>query len=305
MTAPQAGTVVGVEELRRAWRAVQDGDFRSSLTRRTSSAGHARDSGHTRSTGGGPAPGVGWVPVGPVVVVVGCAGSVGATTTALAVATAAGAARVVECCTLTASGLVAASTGELGRHRSGWNQGHRDQVLLERTDRLLVGVEEVPVPAGVDGRFDLTVVDVGWDPATALGTRSWIADLLRDGAPVVAVAAPTIPGLRRLEGTLALLPACRVVAAVRGPCPGLGLSPGRGLRVGRGLRRGRWLKGVEHTAGPLTRDLIRRGGLVEVPHDAGLAVRGLTSAPLPAAVLAAGAHLYRLTQPANLKGNPS
>lgn len=280
MTTVPARAAVGVEELRRAWRAVQDGQFRGS-TARAGSAGPAsaasrvrRDSSH-------------WVASGPVLAVVGCAGSVGASTVALAVATAAGAARVLECCTVTASGLAGASTAELGRDVSGWCQGNRGQVLLERTGEVLLGVDEVPRPSPVGRRLDLSVIDVGWELGAALATPSWIADLLRSGGPVIAVTSATIPGLRRLEGALALLAHTPVVAAVVGP------------------RRRRWPKGVEHTAGPLTRHLIRREDLVEVPHDAGLAVRGLDPTPLPAAVLGAGQHLHRRTQPEPRKGTPS
>ena len=313
---PPARAAVGVEELRRAWRAVQDGDFQS----RTARPPHAR-SGRSGTSGGsigsagssGSAPKAGsagraapawtsldWAQGQPAVVVLGCSGSVGATTTALAIATAAGAARVVECCPTACSGLVAAATGELGRHRSGWVQGQRDQVLLERTDGLVVTVQDVPAPAEPKRRCDLTVVDVGWDVATVLASRSWVGELLREGGPVVAVTGPSVPGVRRLERVLSLLPTTsRVVVAAVDPHRG-----GRVLRANGRRACGQWLAGVEHSIGPVARDLIRRGALVEVPHDAALAVHGLTSAPLPDAVLAAGTHLLRLTQPTDFKGNP-
>ena len=65
-----------------------------------------------------------------------CASAYGATTFALALATAANTdARVVECSSATTSGLAAASTAELGAHPSGWVQGSRGEVLLQRTER--------------------------------------------------------------------------------------------------------------------------------------------------------------------------
>ena len=76
-----------------------------------------------------------------------CAGAYGATTFALALATAANTdARVVECSSATTSGLAAASTAELGAHPSGWVQGSRGDVLLQRTGVALASVHDVPSP---------------------------------------------------------------------------------------------------------------------------------------------------------------
>ena len=78
----------------------------------------------------------------------GCAGSSGATTVALAMGLSAVApVRVVECGSVTTSGLAAASTAELGLHPDGgWLQGRRDHVQLERASEILPGPHTVPHP---------------------------------------------------------------------------------------------------------------------------------------------------------------
>ena len=73
-------TVVSVAELRRAWQAVQDGRFRPGSTDLPRRRMHARQAG-----AGAGAP---WNPGVPVLPVLGCHGSAGATTVAAAVATA-------------------------------------------------------------------------------------------------------------------------------------------------------------------------------------------------------------------------
>src|SRR3954447_26723702 len=143
---------VSVDELKRAWVAVQEGHFRPTtrphpLARSRCAADLASNDLASHSTNHGP--GHGWTPepYELVLPVIGCAGSVGTTTVALGVALAADtSARVVECCSVTASGLAAASSDELGLHESGWRQGKRDRVLLERANDLLIRVDEVPMP---------------------------------------------------------------------------------------------------------------------------------------------------------------
>ena len=121
---------VSVDELKRAWSALQAGRFRTR-------AGAIREPGQPAP----PPAGNRWEPgLGErVLPVIGCVGSCGASTIALALAgSAAFPARVVECSSVTASGLVAASTAELGLHESGWTRGTRDGVLLERASKVLV-----------------------------------------------------------------------------------------------------------------------------------------------------------------------
>lgn len=282
---------VSVDELKRAWAAVQAGHFR----RRPSGealrhagarpvAGLAAD--HVASQPPADDPGQVWAPepFEQVLPVVGCVGSAGATTVALTVALAAGfSARVVECCSMTVSGLAAASTAELGLHESGWRQGKRDQVLLERASGVWVRGDQVPMPTtassagGASAAGALTVLDIGWELGHLLATRCWLNQTVRDAHIVVAVTPATVPGLRRLEGALELLGFDRTIAAVVGP------------------RFKKWPTSVRHSAGPNTRRLLEHERLVEIPKDPALAVTGLDSAALPPRVLQAAGRLLDRT----------
>ena len=270
---------VSVDELKRAWSAVQAGRFRTG-------------NGVTRELRE-PAPppaGNGWEP-GPgerVLPVIGCAGSCGASTISLALAGAAAfPARVVECSSVTASGLAAASTAELGLHESGWTRGTRDGVLLERASNVLVSMEEVPTPSVPDRIIGLTVLDVGWEIGQVLTTPAWLGEQVRSADLVVLVTTATVPGLRRLEGALELLAGTSTCAAVIGP------------------KRKKWPRPVGYSAGPLTRALEAAGRLVDVPQDRALAIAGLDATPLPTPLLDAAAALLRLLPPADttMKGN--
>ena len=102
-------------ELRRAWAALDAGQFAEA---------HEPQRPAQRWT---PAQGE------RVLAVIGAHGTAGASTLALAIATAAAPARVVECASTSRSGLVGAATAELGG-RDGWLRGTRDKVVLERWD---------------------------------------------------------------------------------------------------------------------------------------------------------------------------
>ncbi len=270
MTA-QAMRPVAVDELRRAWLAVQAGDFSRSGYKQRAVAPAL------------PATAVEWTPAPDefVIPVVGAAGSCGATTVALALATSVeGPARVVECASASASGLAAASTAELGADGHGWVYGTRDHVHLERADGFRENPDTVPTPSPTDAPV-VTVVDVGSQLAQVLAGHGWLTSLLADAPTVVVVARATVPGLRRLESSLHLLDADRAVAAALGP-------PHR-----------RWPRAVAHTVGALTGALIDSGRLVEIPEDRTLAVHGLTPDPLPARLVTAGGVLL-----SHLEGNP-
>lgn len=275
---PSAGgrPAVSVDELRRAWRAVQAGDFRRQGPR------GATRSGATAKTGG-----AGWAPAAGerVVPVIGAAGSLGASTLAVALALAARCpARVVECCSAAASGLAAASTAELGVHATGWCRGRRGQVLLERVAGPVSTVDEVPEPTPAEHDDQLTILDIGWDAGHLAISRGWPAATVRSAAALVVVTTATVPGFRRLDVALELLDAGarpsvdRVALAVVGP------------------RRKKWPRGVERSARPAGRRLLDSGRLVEVPQDRALAAAGLDSRPLPAALTAAAARLLSLTE---------
>jgi hypothetical protein len=253
---------VSVAELQRAWHAVKSGQFRRAVQ---------EDSPTTQSLRAQTVPS--WTPSRneQVLPVVRCASAYGATTFALALATAANTdARVVECSSATTSGLAAASTAELGTHPSGWVQGSRGDVLLQRTGVTLASLHDVPSPTRAE-KSTLTVLDAGWELGQVLNTPSWVAAQLSQAAAIIVVTCATVPGLRHLEGALALLDGTPTVVAVLGP------------------PRKRWPKPVQHTAGALTRAADQAGHLVVIPWDPRLAVAGLDSTPLPQTLLNAAA----------------
>ena len=234
-----------------------------------------------------PRPGAGsaWAPPGQgrVVSVVPAHAGCGASTVALALATAAGCpARVVECASAAASGLVAASTAELGVDDTGWARGRRDAVIVERVGDVIWSVGEVPPPGR--SAVEVTVLDVAWEAGQVVGAASWLADQVStDSGRVVLVASMTVPGMRRLEEALALLPDALVVVALAGPPPARRLA-----------------RAVTGSTGPRTRHLDRGGRCVPVAWDPRLAVTGVDSAALPRALLTSARRL--LTTP--LPGTP-
>lgn len=281
----QQPAAVSVEELRQAWTALRDGRFRTPRTGIPTPAWPAH-----------PEPASAWVPglVEQVVTVIGCGGSTGATTTALAVATVAGrlpqgrGVRVVECATATATGLAAASTAELGPAGEGWVRGTRDGLVLDRVADTLSTPGQVPHPPPLtDPPAGLSVVDVGWELGQVLTGSGWLHDLAGAGGPVLLTATATVPGLRRLEAALGLLAGMPVCGAVLGPP----------------LRR--WPGPVAHTAGPAVRALRTAGRLVAVPADRALARDGVTGATLPGPVLSAARLITSCLFPADLLEGPS
>jgi hypothetical protein len=262
-----ARRVVSVPELQRAWRAVQAGEFRQESP---AAATKARVAPNSRT----------WAPANAeqVLPVVGCAGASGASTIALALASAAGrSARILECRSGTTSGLAVASTAELGAHPSGWRRGMRGDVLLERAAGLVTRADEVPLPSQPDVPLALTVVDLGWDLQQVRDLPCWIGEQVRTAGVVVVVTRATIPGLLHLETTLSLLGQIRAVAAMLG-------SPCR-----------RWSKAVRQSSGPLTKTLDDIGRLIAIPHDSRLAAVGLDSRPLPRQLLESAHAILELT----------
>ena len=256
MIAVTSTRPVGVDELKRAYRAMQAGTFRR---------------GHHPTR-----PSPQWSPTGPVLTVVGsCAGS-GASTLALALGTAAGAARVLECSTPTAAGLTAAATAELGRDPVGWVRGTRGTVLLERPADTLGGPHEVPHPSPSDDDA-LVVIDVSWELGTVLAGHGWLTDLLEDPGPVVVTAPATVPGLRRLDAALGMLEHAHPVVALLGP------------------RRRALPRPVTSALTALCRTHVLTGRVVHVPADTRLRTRGVDSTPLPPALLRAATELLTLT----------
>ena len=256
MTAVTSTRPVGVDELKRAYRAVQAGTFRR---------GHHPNVRSPR-----------WSPTGPVLAVVGACSGSGASTLALALGTAAETARVVECSTPTAAGLTAAATAELGRDPGGWVRGTRDAVLIERPADTLGGPHEVPHPSP-GGDDALVVVDVAWELGSVLAGHGWLTDLLEDPGPAVVTSPATVPGLRRLDTALAMLDPAHPVVALVGP------------------RRRALPRPVTSALAALSRTHGLNGRVVHVPVDTRLRTRGVDSAPLPSALLRAATELLTLT----------
>lgn len=239
---------VHIGELAAAWLAVQRGDFRTSGLRRPVTDDTATESWQ---------PAQGELPI----VVAGCAGSVGASTVALLLASA-GAGRVVECAPSGSSGLAGAATAELGEIGDGWIEGRREGTLVQRRRDNPDRPDAIPVPlSGQPG--GVTVVDCWWPFPQLLAGSGWLADLARGCPRIVLAARVSIPAMQQLETHLGLAGAdrCWVVAA--------------------GVPSRRWPKPAEHAMGPLTRRLRDEGRVVTLPHDPGLAVTGVTTEPLP------------------------
>ena len=250
--------VVAIEELRAAYLAIQHGQFRTGPAKHTPAS----------TT---PAVPAGWdAEPGRLLLVAGCMGSAGTSMVALTLATGLGDARVVECCTVTSSGLCGASSAELGTV-DGWVRGSRDQVLIERRGDRIGSLAELPMPAGSSKQF--TVLDSSWDIDVLAADAGWLGELARTVAGVVLVTRATVPGLRRLDTAVQLLGANRVHAVI----------------VGAGGKR--WARPVEQAISPAVRQLRLDGRLFGMPLLPAVSFDGLTPEPIPAAAVAAVADL--------------
>lgn len=209
-----------------------------------------------------------------LVLVCGCAGSCGATTVALALATVAGRARVVETSGRAASGLVYAAGAELGAAGQGWLRGSRNDVLVERRGDDTRSPEQLSTPAHSDMPF--TVIDSAWDISTLLRSPGWLGYLARTAESVVLVTRATVPGLRRLEASVAVVGEERVIAATVGAR--------------------RWHRPVEQSLGSVIHRLRAAGRVVHVPEVPALAVSGLTPDPLPSALIRSAEALLTLLE---------
>lgn len=268
MTTTAATRTVGLDELRRAWHAVEEGQF---LSPRPLDRGTI-----PRPTEPPVVDDRVWCPGETVLPVVGCLPQAGVTSLALAIATHATPARVIECSLPIASGLVGAATAELGATSSGWTVGRRDQVHLARPSALHRSARELPLPDDAAAGTVLSVLDIGWNVGQLLASDGWLSAAV-DAAPQVVVAGTaTVPGLRRLESALTLLDPARTVVAMRG-----GPDPRR------------WPRELATAMGPATRDQHRAGRWVGIPHDRRFALRGIDSNPLPSALVAAAGDVLR------------
>lgn len=252
---------VPIGELLDAWLAVQRGDFRRNTASRRMQVAD--------STAASWSPEPGEVPI----VVIGCGGGAGASTVALLLVETSGTGRVVECGSPSSGGLAGASTAELGEAGDGWLQGRRAGTLIQRRSDRPAGPSTVAAPLpGSPGA--LVVVDACWRLRSLLDGEGWLADLGRTCPRLVLVARCAVPGVVRLEADLSLVDADRCWAVITG--------------VPRQLPRT-----VEHALGPRARDLRECGRLHLLPLDAGFAVAGITTEPLPRAFERAGQRLLK------------
>lgn len=239
-----------IGEVLDAWLALQAGAFR---------AGHHPTRPQATQSDHRP-----WLPCpgeAPVLVV-GCAGTVGASTLTLLIASASTRSRVVDCAPIACSGLAGASTAELGETVDGWTQGHRGTVLIQRRLDQPAAPDAVPPPP--EGKpADLTVIDSWWPLRDLLAASGWLADLARSCPRLVLVAHGSIPGTRQLEADLRAAGADRCWAVLTGV-------------LSRQLP-----KPIERSLGPLTAGLCAAGRVHLLPHDSRLAMAGITTEPFP------------------------
>ena len=199
----------------------------------------------------------------------------GASTTALALAGALAEeaqVQLVEYADPARSGLVAASTLELGAEDACWRRGRRGRLEVFRLARRPAdGL--LPPPPETEHTLRLTVVDVGWS-LTAVLLDSQVRSLA--ARPTLVATRVTVPAVRQTEQLLVALGGDAVVAAV-GPA--------------------RWPRIVEASCGPRLAELRSRGRVVRIPVDRRLEATGLTGDPLPKKVAAAGQTLAALLLP--------
>ena len=247
-----ASAPVPIGELLDAWLAVQRGDFR-----------HAEPHGEA------------WVPVEgeTPLVVIGCLGSAGTSTVALALAAASEHARVIECAPGACSGLAGAATAELGTLADGWLAGRREDLgILRRADQV-PAPDDLPLPP--DGEAGVTVVDCWWEVRQSLHAAGWLGDLLRSCGRVVLVTPASIPGFRRVEICLGMLGPPRCWVTVTGAPKRRSEAP------------------LDRWVGPLTEQVREDGRLVRFPFVPQLAVSGITSEPLPKSLQVAASELLK------------
>ena len=261
-------TPVTVAELQAALSAVWAGEFRTQGRAATRTRPPHREAGGTLS--------------GRVVMVVGCHGGAGASTLALAVAEAASqsgrSARLIDCASPERSGLTTAVDAELGVDGSGWRQGRRAGLHIDRVCDALASATDVPAPSDEWlGQVEVTVVDTAWGVSDILDGDCWLAQV-SSSAVVVLVARTTIPALQQLEQALGTCPGDPVVALL-GPT--------------------RWDRSVYATAGRLLKAADSVGRVVRVPSDRHLSVAGISCAPLPKAVAEGGRQIVARVLPAD------
>lgn len=185
-------------------------------------------------------------------------------------------AHLIELCPPARSGLVAAANAELGADPTGrWRRGSRNSITIDR--RAAGGRLQWPAPIAADPRDALVVFDVG-----LAGAGGWASVEVAELGPVIVVCRPTVPGLRLAEQLLGTLPRSPAGVAVIGD--------------------DKWPREARASSGLLLTAMRSGGAVVPVPPDRHLEVTGLTTAPLPAKVTAAGRALLALIDAAHQAG---
>lgn len=181
--------------------------------------------------------------------------------------------RLVDAAPQATSGLVCAADRELGVDPNGWRIGRRGVVEVHRPVGTLSQPHQLPGLAAFDSGW--LVVDAGWPIRELLASPNPLGSLLTS-ASVVLVCRSTVPGVRRAE--LAL-----------------GVLPGRPAVVAVGTRR--WPGQVQASFGPLLRAAYDGGRVALLPADRRLEVNGIDALPLPKAFTAAATRLLDLICP--------
>lgn len=265
-------SAVSVAELLAAWRDLQAGAYRGANGLPHPAAAPAV------TPAGTPHPDLEAAELlasgGPVLLVAGTAGGVAASAVALALAEAGDARRLVDCAPTSLSELVEVCDRELGVAASGWHQGRRQALLVERNPDLLPTTpQQLAALDPIDG---LSVIDAGRDALHLAHAPGWLGALARDPRiPLVVVSACSVPSLRRLAVALDVL-----------------APAGRDVTVAiTGTTARRWPRRI---ALPAAAARLRDAGrLTCIPPNPGLATRGLTAGPLPPALAAAARDLLR------------
>lgn len=219
---------------------------------------------------------------GQMVLVLAAHSGAGASTVAVllcdAVAGAGVRTRLIECADPVRSGIAAATDTELGEDGLGWRQGRRGDVRIDRLAAYPLNLPDVPLPPrdSHDTDRSVTVVDAGWPAWDVVTADRWVTGLL-DTSDLVVVCRSTVSGVGQAEHLLAALPGGRPVVAVLGPSA--------------------WPGVVRASCGPLLNIAREERRVVPVPLDKRIAVTGLTAAPLPNTLTAAGRELAGLVLP--------
>lgn len=174
-----------------------------------------------------------------------------------------------------ATGLAAATTAELGVTETGWRQGSRDQVLIERTTGAFQHPDNVPLPGPT--HCELTVVDLSWDLAQVCNSDSWLAAVV-ESAPLVIVTVATVPGLRTLDNALQLT-----------------ARPDDTWCVVTGPPHKKWPKPLQLATTAAIDAAIRAGRLIAIPEISSLALSGMTPDPLPPHLVTASRTIFDQT----------